>query len=161
MTTAKPCCVGSREPCLMRRVSTGSGQTGERHPMLDPDFSQINDLLTRKEASTELLGMGIRRTPATLAKIFCTRSNGPPCVHIGRTPYYPKKLLQDWAWGQMTNLRTSSRQPRHEGIWTRNVAHFGSLGFGYHSSSPLPRANGTGRKSRTAAVTWPESSRPR
>lgn len=93
--------------------------------MLDPDFNQINDLLTRKAASTELLRMGIGRTPATLAKIFCTRSNGPPCVHIGRTPYYPKKLLQDWARSQMTNLRTSSRQPRHTGVWAQRDTHMG------------------------------------
>lgn len=38
-------------------------------------------LLTRKEASTELLRMGIRRSPAPLAKIFSTRSDGPPCMH--------------------------------------------------------------------------------
>ena len=44
-------------------------------------------LLNRKEASTELLRMGIRRSPSTLAKVFCTRSDGPPCVHLGRTPY--------------------------------------------------------------------------
>lgn len=74
-------------------------------------------LLTRKEASTELLQMGIRRSPATLAKIFCTRSDGPPCVHLGRTPYYPKSLLHAWARGQLTGLRSSSSQPRRTGVW--------------------------------------------
>lgn len=75
-------------------------------------------LLTRKEASTELLQMGIRRSPATLAKIFCTRSDGPPCVHLGRTPYYPKSLLHAWARGQLTGLRSSSSQPRRAGAWS-------------------------------------------
>lgn len=74
-------------------------------------------LLTRKEASTELLTMGIRRSPATLAKIFCTRSDGPPCVHLGRTPYYPKSLLHAWARNQLTGLRSSSSQPRRAGAW--------------------------------------------
>lgn len=41
-------------------------------------------LLNRKEASRELARLGIRRAPSTLAKIFCTRSDGPPCVHLGR-----------------------------------------------------------------------------
>lgn len=74
-------------------------------------------LLTRKEASTELLRMGIRRSPATLAKIFCTRSDGPPCVHLGRTPYYPRHRLHDWARSQLTALRSSSSQPRRSGDW--------------------------------------------
>lgn len=74
-------------------------------------------LLTRKEASTELLRMGIRRSPSTLAKIFCTRSDGPPCTHLGRTPYYPKSLLHDWARSQLTGLRSSSSQPRRAAEW--------------------------------------------
>ncbi len=55
---------------------------------------EIDDvLLNRKEASRELAALGIRRAPSTLAKIFCTRSDGPPCTHLGRTPYYPKRKL--------------------------------------------------------------------
>lgn len=77
-------------------------------------------LLTRKEASTELLRMGIRRSPSTLAKIFCTRSDGPPCTHLGRTPYYPKSLLHDWARSQLTALRSSSSQPRRAGALTKS-----------------------------------------
>lgn len=74
-------------------------------------------LLTRKEASRELATMGIRRAPSTLAKIFCTRSDGPPCLHLGRTPYYPKSRLHAWARSQLTDLRSSSSQPRHMGVW--------------------------------------------
>lgn len=74
-------------------------------------------LLTRKEASRELATMGIRRAPSTLAKIFCTRSDGPPCVHLGRTPYYPKNKLHAWARSQLTDLRSSSSQPRRMGVW--------------------------------------------
>lgn len=80
-------------------------------------------LLTRKEASSELLRMGIRRSPATLAKVFSTRSDGPPCTHLGRTPYYPKKRLHEWARSQLTALRSSSSQPRRTGDW-RASGHF-------------------------------------
>lgn len=79
-------------------------------------------LLTRKEASRELLKMGIRRSPATLAKVFCTRSDGPPCVHMGRTPYYPRQRLHDWARSQLTGLRSSSSQPRRTGVWEASDA---------------------------------------
>lgn len=75
-------------------------------------FDLHDRLLTRKEASSELLRLGIRRSPATLAKIFCTRTDGPPCRHLGRTPYYPLSLLHDWARMQLTAPRSSSRQPR-------------------------------------------------
>lgn len=74
-------------------------------------------LLTRKEASRELATIGIRRAPSTLAKIFCTRSDGPPCLHLGRTPYYPKSRLHEWARSQLTALRSSSSQPRRMGVW--------------------------------------------
>jgi hypothetical protein len=74
-------------------------------------------LLTRKEASSELLRMGIRRSPSTLAKIFCLREDGPPCTHLGRTPYYPKRQLHEWVRSRLTALRSSSQQPRHQGNW--------------------------------------------
>lgn len=80
-------------------------------------------LLNRKEASTELLRMGIRRSPSTLAKVFCTRSDGPPCVHLGRTPYYPKSMLHDWARSQLTAVRSSSSQARKPGDWTPPTGH--------------------------------------
>lgn len=79
--------------------------------------STTDTLLTRKEASRELAAMGIRRAPSTLAKIFCTRTDGPPCLHLGRTPYYPRSKLHEWARGQLTGLRSSSRQPRRTGVW--------------------------------------------
>ena len=85
-------------------------------------FGETEDiLLNRKEASTELLRMGIRRSPATLAKIFSTRSDGPPCMHLGRTPYYPRRKLHVWARSQLTALRSSSSQPRRSGGWTAPV----------------------------------------
>ncbi|WP_374275846.1 hypothetical protein [Brevundimonas sp.] len=86
--------------------------------MTDLDILATDDvLLNRKEASRELLKMGIRRSPATLAKIFCTRSDGPPVTHLGRTPYYPRSLLHDWARSRLTGLRSSSSQPRQAGDW--------------------------------------------
>ena len=75
-------------------------------------------LLNRKEASTELLRIGIRRSLATLAKIFSTRSDGPPCTHLGRTPYYPRQKLHEWARSQLTALRSSSIQPWRSSDWS-------------------------------------------
>lgn len=77
---------------------------------LPADF--VDGLLDRKEASAYLASIGVRRTPATLAKIFSTRDDGPPCVHHGRRPLYPKRLLHEWAMRQLTQLRRSAREPR-------------------------------------------------
>ena len=76
------------------------------HPLDDDDV-----LLNRKEASTYLLTLGIRRAPTTLAKNFC-EGKGPPCMHLGRTPYYPKSVLRRWAASELTDLRHSSSEPR-------------------------------------------------
>jgi hypothetical protein len=83
---------------------------------------EIDDvLLNRKEASRELATLGIRRAPSTLAKIFCTRSDGPPCTHLGRTPYYPRRKLHEWAKSQLTDLRSSSSQPRRQRGWSNDA----------------------------------------
>lgn len=66
------------------------------------------DLLTRSEASAFLALMGIRMKPATLARIWSTASNGPPCRHIRAKPYYPRGLLRDWARTQISELRTGA-----------------------------------------------------
>jgi hypothetical protein len=71
---------------------------------------EADELLTREEASAYLATIGVRRKPATLAKLFCTRSDGPPCVHDGRKPYYPKRLLHEWGLRQLTELRRSSSE---------------------------------------------------
>lgn len=71
---------------------------------------EAGELLSREEASAYLATIGVRRRPATLAKLFCTRSDGPPCVHDGRKPYYPKRLLHDWGMHQLTHLRRSSSE---------------------------------------------------
>ena len=66
------------------------------------------DLLTRAEASAFLALMGIRLKPATLARIWSTAADGPPCRHIRAKPYYPRGLLRDWARSQMSELRTGA-----------------------------------------------------
>lgn len=76
-----------------------------------PDDSG-DELLTREEASEYLATLGVRRRPATLAKLFCTRSDGPPCVHDGRKPLYPKRRLHEWGIGQLTQARRSSSEKR-------------------------------------------------
>ncbi len=64
--------------------------------------------LTRAEASDWLAGRGIRLKPATLARIFSTGGDGPPCRHIRGKPYYPIDVLETWAQSQITGLRTSA-----------------------------------------------------
>ena len=64
-------------------------------------------LLTRAEASDYLFGRGIRLKPATLARTWSTGADGPPCVHIRRKPFYPRRVLEAWADSQISALRTS------------------------------------------------------
>lgn len=72
----------------------------------------VDELLTREEASAYLASIGVRRRPATLAKLFCTTSDGPPCVHDGRKPYYPKRQLHEWGMRQLSQPRRSSSEKR-------------------------------------------------
>lgn len=67
-----------------------------------------DDLLTRKEASAFLAGFGIRMKPETLARIWSTGGNGPPCRHIRSKPYYPRGVLRDWARSQVGELRSAA-----------------------------------------------------
>lgn len=66
--------------------------------------------LTRKEAAAYLASVGVSRTPATLAKLYSTSDDGPPCVHQGRIPLYRKRALHVWAMHQLTRLRRSARE---------------------------------------------------
>lgn len=78
----------------------------------EPPDDIDDELLTREEASEYLATLGVRRRPATLAKLFCTRSDGPPVIHDGRKPYYPKRQLHEWGMRQLSQLRRSSSEPR-------------------------------------------------
>jgi hypothetical protein len=73
-------------------------------PMLKRD-----DLLTRKEASDFLLTLGVKLKPSTLARLWSTGGNGPPCVHHRNRPRYPREVLRAWAAEQTTVLRRSRR----------------------------------------------------
>lgn len=66
------------------------------------------DLLTRKEASAFLVQFGIRMKPETLARLWSTGGNGPPCRHVRHKPYYPRGVLRDWALAQVGDLRASA-----------------------------------------------------
>lgn len=68
----------------------------------------LDDLLTRAEASVFLAELGIRLKPASLARLWSTGSDGPPCRHIRAKPYYPRGLLQDWARSQITEVRNGA-----------------------------------------------------
>ncbi|MBL8550507.1 MAG: hypothetical protein JNJ73_11025 [Hyphomonadaceae bacterium] len=78
--------------------------------VLPVDF--VDELLDREQASAYLASIGVRRRPATLAKLFSTRSDGPPCIHDGRKPFYPKRQLHEWGVRQLTQLRRSSSERR-------------------------------------------------
>jgi hypothetical protein len=65
--------------------------------------------LRRGEASRYLYEVhGIPVQPATLAKWFCTRSDGPPAHLVGRFPLYPRDGLDNWAARRLGELRTST-----------------------------------------------------
>lgn len=66
------------------------------------------DLLTRKEASAFLAQFGIRLKPETLARIWSTGGDGPPCRHIRHKPYYPRGVLRDWALSQVGELKPAA-----------------------------------------------------
>jgi hypothetical protein len=51
---------------------------------------------------------GIPVSPATLAKWFCLRSDGPPAYLAGRVPLYPRDALDSWAHKRLGPLRTST-----------------------------------------------------
>jgi hypothetical protein len=74
-----------------------------------------DDLLTRKEASAFLIQFGIRMKPETLARLWSTGGNGPPCRHVRHKPYYPRGVLRAWALTQVSDLRASAR-PQHGGV---------------------------------------------
>ena len=66
------------------------------------------DLLTRKEASAFLIQFGIRMKPETLARLWSTGGNGPPCLHVRHRPHYPRGVLRAWALDQVSDLRASA-----------------------------------------------------
>jgi len=66
------------------------------------------DLLTRTEASALLAQWGIRLKPATLARIWSTAGDGPPCRHIRAKPFYPRTLLRAWADTQIGEVRSGA-----------------------------------------------------
>lgn len=88
---------GSGEAAMMRIEPPG---TDVRH--------DDADLLTRSEASAFLGQYGIRLKPSTLARLWSTGADGPPCRHIRTKPFYPRGELRAWALSQMGDLRTGA-----------------------------------------------------
>lgn len=81
----------------------GGLESGALNPEVGDD-----DLLTRKEASAFLVQFGIRMKPETLARLWSTGGNGPPCRHVRHKPYYPKGVLRAWALAQISDLRDAA-----------------------------------------------------
>lgn len=67
----------------------------------------VDELLDRKQASAYLESIGVRRKPATLARLHSTGGDGPPCVHEGRKPLYPKRCLHEWGMSRLSLMRRS------------------------------------------------------
>lgn len=66
--------------------------------------------LRRSDASRYLRELyGLNLAPATLAKMFSQRSDGPPAYVAGRIPLYPRQALDAWAAQRLGRLRTSSK----------------------------------------------------
>jgi len=63
-------------------------------PVVPASEAADEDLLTRKEASAFLVQYGIRMKPETLARLWSTGGNGPPCLHVRHRPYYPRGVLR-------------------------------------------------------------------
>jgi hypothetical protein len=80
------------------------GSQPSENPRTDGD----DDLLTRAEASAFLAQFGIRMKPQTLARIWSTGGDGPPCLHVRSKPYYPRGVLRDWARSQRGELRSAA-----------------------------------------------------
>lgn len=76
--------------------------------LISPGQAEDADLLTRSEASAFLATLGIRIKTATLARLWSTGNDGPPCRHIRSKPYYPRGHLKAWAAAQMTEIRTGA-----------------------------------------------------
>ncbi|QTC92789.1 hypothetical protein [Brevundimonas goettingensis] len=77
-------------------------------PELPADAPAEGRLLTRAEAAEVLSAMGVRMKAATLARLWSTRSDGPPVRHIRSKPYYPRVLLEGWGRAQISELRTGA-----------------------------------------------------
>lgn len=83
------------------------------HPEDELPADFVEAMLNRSEASAYLASIGVRRTPKTLAKIYSTSDDGPPCIHRGHRPLYSKRKLHEWGMRQLTRVRASPR-PRAE-----------------------------------------------
>ena len=65
--------------------------------------------LRRKDASRYLKKVhGIPIEASTLAKWFCTKSDGPRAFKAGRIPLYPRDELDAWAIRRLGPLRRST-----------------------------------------------------
>ena len=70
--------------------------------------ARIAERFARAEASAFLAQFGIRLKPQTLARIWSTGGDGPPCRHIRGKPFYPRGVLRNWARSQVGDLRVAA-----------------------------------------------------
>jgi hypothetical protein len=77
-----------------------------------PDFNILNlpneYFMSRNEASEYSKAMGCPVAKATLAKLYCVSSEGPPVVHFGRKVRYRVGPFRDWLLGKLSAPRRST-----------------------------------------------------
>jgi hypothetical protein len=98
------------------RGSRKAAACGETSRVVLPDFDirgLPNDyLMSRRETELYSEALGCPVKASTLAKIFSTRSDGPPVIHFDNHPRYPVGGFRAWALGRTTKPRRSSSEPR-------------------------------------------------
>jgi hypothetical protein len=85
---------------------------------------------------------GIKRTPATLAKLRVIGGNAPPYRKLGRSVYYALNDLSDWATGAL-NTRHCTTSDRllsdSEARLTRSQPRIGEVQARNAESDVLPK----------------------
>lgn len=108
------------------------------HPedVVPEDF--VDELLTRRQASIYLAGIGVRRMPSTLARLLSIGADGPPCLHEGRKAFYPKRQLHEWGARQLTQVRRSPFRRKASGAGSSGAAQFERAAASRQPSRELP-----------------------
>lgn len=87
----------------------GMKDTLTSNSLTDEPLEKWPPNLTRAQASKYLLlKFGLSARPATLAKWFSIRSDGPRAYVVGRTPLYPRVELDRWAAKRLGRLWRST-----------------------------------------------------
>lgn len=70
----------------------------------------VRQYLSRREAAEFINGMGLRISPATLAK-YASIGGGPEMRTFGRRVFYEPSRLLDWVASRLSRGRASTSTP--------------------------------------------------